>query len=250
MCAQLLRAPDACQAETMPFLYNCIKNIQTSLIGPRCLLCRGPASLDLALCADCRHELPALSRACRGCALPLPDDARTGLCPACVRSPRFDAALAAFAYDEPIRWLVTQLKFNGRLSHARLLGELLAQRVLTSDLDRPEALIPIPLHPAGLRRRGFNQAERIANRLARRLACALDTRALIRLRDTAPQSGLPASQRAANVRDAFGVSRPPPWRHVALVDDVVTTTRTAVAAARPLRAAGVTRIDLYCVARA
>ena len=87
-------------------------------------------------------------------------------CSDCRRRARFDRAVAVVHYAPPIDWLVTRLKFQGRLNHARLLGDLLATRVHAADLDLPDVLVPVPLHPAGYRRRGFNQAERIAARLA------------------------------------------------------------------------------------
>lgn len=232
------------------FFDEWIKDVQFTLVGPRCVLCRAQAPLERELCAGCLGDLPWLGPACGRCALALPADSDTPCCPTCTRTPRFDAAVAAFGYHEPIRWLIGRLKFQARLAHARLLGDLLVERVRRADTARPEALIPIPLHAAGYRRRGFNQAERIAARLARGLERPLAGTLVQRIRDTRRQSELVAAQRAANVRGAFACSRPLPYRHVAIVDDVVTTTQTAAAVARELRAAGATRVDLYCVARA
>ena len=162
--------------------------------------------------------------------------------------------MAAFHYAPPIDWLVTRLKFQGRLNHARLLGDLLAAHITDQSaeqaIDPPDALIPIPLHPTGYRRRGFNQAERIATRLGPALGAPIRSGVLQRVRDTQRQSQLPANQRAANVRDAFEAARRLDDAHIAIVDDVVTTGHTATAAARTLRAAGAAQVDLYCVARA
>ena len=160
--------------------------------------------------------------------------------------------MAAFHYDEPARWLIARLKFNGALAHARVLGDLLGTQIAgaTPESERPDALVPVPLHPAGLRRRGFNQATLIAERLAQALDRPVTPRAAARVRDTPPQRELPAGSRAANVRGAFACRGPSPAAHVAIVDDVVTTTRTAAALADALRRAGAQRITLYCVARA
>lgn len=235
----------------MSFLDEWLKNTQLALLGPRCLLCRAPATLECDLCAPCTHELPWSHHACRYCALTLSEAHDGDLCRTCARTPRFDAAITGFTYDDPIRWLITRLKFDGRLSHARLLGDLLARRIADREPTLPDLLVPVPLHRAGYRRRGFNQAERIARRLSRTLGTPLATADLIeRARDTARQSTLAAHRRAANVRGAFVCPRPLHAEHVAIVDDVVTTGQTATAVADCLRRAGATRVDLYCVARA
>ena len=229
---------------------NWLKTMQIAVFGPRCALCHAPASTERDLCGDCTRDLPYPGRSCRHCALALPRDARVDRCPACVRRPVFDAGVAAFDYREPMRWLIARLKYSARLELARTLGDLLADRVTATGIAMPDALVPVPLHPAGYRRRGFNQAELLARRVARRLERPLAADAIVRIRDTARQSELAASARVANVRGAFVCPRPLTHAHVAIVDDVVTTTRTAAAVAGCLRAAGVARVDLYCVARA
>lgn len=146
--------------------------------------------------------------------------------------------------------MIGGLKYHRHLPHARVLGDLLADQIADSAPPTPDLLAPVPLHPAAFRRRGFNQAERIAARLAHRLGWPLERSAFVRLRDTPRQSTLDAAGRAANVRDAFAARRDLTGRHVALVDDVMTTGRTAGALARCARAAGAASVAVYCVARA
>ena len=234
----------------MSILDEWLKNAQYALLGPRCLLCRAPAALDRELCEACLHELPWLEHACRYCALTLTSADTANVCRSCARKPLFDAAVGTFSYHDPVRWFVTRLKFGGQLAHARLLGDLLGARVLASDLPRPDLLVPVPLHKAGYRRRGFNQAMAIAQRVSRQIDCRIAPEAVTRIRDTGRQSTLPADQRAANVRNAFICTQAIDARHVAIVDDVVTTGQTAAAVAACLKQAGVERVDIYCVARA
>lgn len=114
----------------------------------------------------------------------------------------------------------------------------------------PAVLIPIPLHAARLRRRGYDQALELARPLARQLGLPLVIDVLRRGRETAPQSRLDAAQRRRNLRGAFQVDRStalPP--HVVLVDDVMTTGATLHAAAVALRRAGVARVDAWVCAR-
>lgn len=241
-------------------VYQWLNDAQRLAYPSRCLLCDAPGVAGRDLCAGCADDLPWQSLGCARCALTLPPASATGaqppLCPQCRRrAPPFSAAWTPLRYAWPVDWLITQLKFHARLTHARLFGELMHQHVQQrqSSLSRapfPQALIPVPLHPRRWRERGFNQAAEIAGPLGRALGVAVRHDLVRRTRDTAHQADLPARQRAGNVRAAFAA---PPVRgidHVAIVDDVVTTGATAAALARTLRDAGVANVELWCAARA
>lgn len=234
----------------MAFPYSWLKTAQSALLGPRCVLCHAPAPLALEVCGPCRADLPRLERACVHCALPLQAGVVPDRCTACRRRPRFDRAIAAFHYAAPIDWLIARLKFQRRLHHARLLGDMLGERVVADTQPLAQQLIPVPLHARGYRRRGFNQAERIARRISAITGQPVHADLAVRRRPTEPQSALAAKHRAANVRGAFGVRDKPRADHVAIVDDVMTTAHTAAALARVLHEAGVARVDVYSVARA
>lgn len=194
--------------------------------------------------------MPAIPAPCPTCALPLPDPGAAA-CPACRRGPPLTGiAVAATAYGFPIDSLVQQLKFGGRQPVARVLGDLLADTVRDRyrELTLPSALVPVPLHPARQRQRGFNQAERIAAAAGATLGIPVLRDAVQRLRATPAQSGLDLRQRRRNLRNAFRVTGELP-AHVAIVDDVVTTGSTLLALGRTLHDAGVTRIDAWAVAR-
>lgn len=118
------------------------------------------------------------------------------------------------------------------------------------ETDRPEILIPVPLHPQRWRERGYNQAQEMAQALSSRLAIPIDTQTCVRLHANRPQVGLERDERRLNVRGAFGASRIIPAKHIAILDDVVTTGSTAAEVARVLRQAGAERVDLWAVARA
>jgi len=117
-------------------------------------------------------------------------------------------------------------------------------------LPRPDALVPLPLHRARLRSRGYDQALELSRPLAQAFGLPLLDRALVRRRATPAQSRLDAAARRRNLRGAFdadpAVVLPP---HVAIVDDVVTTGATLHAAARALRRAGAQRVDAWVCAR-
>ncbi len=211
-----------------------------------CLVCGERAGND-DLCPACVRELPWNRCACPRCALPLPAPA-----PACGhcqrRPPPLTETRAAFLYAHPLDRLLPRLKFHRDLAAGRACALHMAEAL--ADAPRPGALVPLPLHPARLRERGFDQALELARPLAKALDLPLLDRALLRVRDTAPQSRLDAPARRRNLRRAFairpGVTLP---AHVALVDDVMTTGATLHAAADTLLRAGVTRVDAWVGAR-
>lgn len=221
------------------------------LLPPTCVLCGAPGTFGLDLCVGCLADLPHNHHACSRCAHPLPwDPQATGVCGACQRQPPpQDASHVPFLYQDAIPSLVVGAKFHGRLNLARLLGLCLARSLRQEGVTRPDIIIPVPLHPQRMRERGYNQALEIARSLSRELAIPVDPSICVRLRDTTPQVGLEREERRRNVRGAFGVIRPVASRHVAILDDVVTTGGTAGEVARVLRQAGTARIDLWAVAR-
>jgi ComF family protein len=210
------------------------------LAPPCCVLCgAGGQWLDepwgLDLCSHCE-------RACaRWQEEPLP----------------FDSAFCLFQYRHPVDQLITRLKFHGELACARVLGTLFAKGWRASGRDLPECVVPLPLHRQRYRERGFCQTTAIARHLATRLRDAhgrrlpVRTDLLRRVRATRAQSGLSAAERAANLRDAFAVGHGAQMpRRLALLDDVLTTGNTAMAAAAAFKAAGVAQVEIWCCARA
>ena len=153
-----------------------------------------------------------------------------------------------FRYEAPLDRLLPRLKFHDDLAAGPLCAGLMAD--VLAAVPRPDVLVPLPLHRARLRSRGFDQTLELARPLARALGLPLRDDLLARARATAPQSRLDAAARRRNLRGAFTArsSRPLP-AHVALVDDVMTTGATLHAAADALLRAGVARVDAWVCAR-
>lgn len=116
------------------------------------------------------------------------------------------------------------------------------------DRSRVELVVPVPLHPARLRARGFNPATTLARAICNPANGRLATGLLVRTRDTPTQTQLGRRQRRDNVRGAFRCTAPPA-QTILLVDDVVTTGSTLEEAAHCLRRAGAKNITALCVAR-
>ena len=223
-----------------------------ALLPPRCLVCQAAGANGHDLCGACAAALPWNDPACARCGLPLP--AGDSVCGTCLRRPPpFAACTAALRYEAPMDRLLPRLKYHGDLAAGALVSALMLQRLrgLPVTDAAPQALVPVPLHPARLGRRGYNQALELARPLGRAFAIPVLPELLRRTRATAAQTELGAEERRANVRGAFalGAGSAVP-AHVALVDDTMTTGATLTECARALQRAGCARIDVWVAARA
>jgi len=155
-----------------------------------------------------------------------------------------------FYFEGVIREAVHRLKYRGRTALAESLGELMAaywvQHSMLADL-----IVPVPLHAARMRERGYNQAALLAREMARRVGLEVDEQTLVRQRATDPQVELNAKQRKENVRDAFSCSSNAlAGKQVLLIDDVCTTGATLEACAVALYTQGVRGVQALTLARA
>ena len=197
-------------------------------------------------CAACDAAMPYLDAPhCPVCALPTP----TGeVCGSCLKQPPlFEQTTAVFGYTFPVDKLIQGMKYGEQLASAHAFAEKLAQRTDKNDL--PDYVIAMPLHPAKLRDRGFNQSVLIAATIARELKLRLLLSACRRVRDTPPQSALPWKERKKNMRDAFCCDADLTGKSVALVDDVLTTGASLNALAEALLKRGAGKISAWVIAR-
>jgi ComF family protein len=230
-----------------PQFVDICKNIKQRLFPLSCLLCgAADAEAENGLCPACLQDLPWLPSAlCPQCALASPN---SEICGHCLRSPpAFDRTLALLGYRHPLDALLQRYKYDHQLSLAHTFATLLQHRLAQSKL--PELLIPMPLHAARLRERGFNQALEIARPLASQLGLPLAAQCCTRIRMTAPQVSLPLKRRIANMRGAFACTEQVAGRHVALLDDVMTTAASLNALAQTVLAAGAIHVECWVVAR-
>jgi ComF family protein len=196
-----------------------------------------------AVCPECWSKLEPIPRPyCPQCGMPAP--VIEGLCGACRRGDHaFDFARSLFLFTDPMRGILHHLKYAGRVSLARPLGRQLRQHLVDEGF-RGAVVVPVPLHRARERQRGFNQAEL----LARHLGLPVARRLLRRRKNTPSQTGLSRSQRTINLSAAFEVRGSAP-ECVIVVDDVYTTGSTVHEIARTLKRAGTSRVEVLTVAR-
>jgi len=146
--------------------------------------------------------------------------------------------------------LLQQLKFHQKLHMATLLGGLMVEALAGRQRAMPECLVPVPLHPARLRERGYNQALELARVMSPCLGIAVDATLCRRGRTTTPQTALDGKERRRNLRGAFEVRSLRTPRTVAIIDDVVTTGTTVSELSRAMRRAGVEVVEVWACARA
>jgi ComF family protein len=218
-----------------------------------CALCGGHALA--AVCADCKRAYVRAVPRCPCCANPTGALDSTRHCGACLaQAPPFDATWAACDYAAPLDSLVLQLKFGAQLALAPWMASVLhgaISSIMHPVPVLPDVVCPVPLGPARLIERGYNQALEVARPLARALGVPVAPQLLHRLRETAPQSGAAPGERRRNVRGAFGVASTFDVRdrHVGVVDDVMSSGHTLAEIAAVLKGAGAARVTNIVFAR-
>ncbi|NVJ50427.1 MAG: ComF family protein [Gammaproteobacteria bacterium] len=240
-------------------LKQCIAAVSASLkrtIEHSCAICG--ISIDITqprLCDACLKVLPRvrsnqLQQLCLCCSEPIAAQTEHGRCGRCLRSPpAIDRLYSVYYYRAPIDRWITQFKFHQDLPLAKWFAEQLVQNLLPSATQNIDSLLAVPLHPARLRQRGFNQSELIAKQVAKMLALPAPRGRIQRIRATAAQSSLPRQRRRSNLRGAFKVQGPL-GNHVVLIDDVYTTGSTVNEIARHLKRHGVQTVQAWVIAHA
>jgi len=236
------------------FADHCLSRL-AALWPSACALCGGAGD---PVCRACTaHYFDPWTARCPRCALRLPGHARDAglLCGQCLqRPPAFDATVVAGDYQAPIDNLVLALKFGKRLALAATLAQLLHQALCARPgFEHPELMTAVPLGRQRLAQRGFNQALEIAKPLAKASAIPLLPRLAQRQRETPAQTLLTPDLRRRNLRHAFMLADDAAerirGRHVAIVDDVVTTGATVGELAAVLKRGGAARVSVLAFAR-
>ncbi len=223
---------------------------------PHCQLCGSGVNLQYEgqLCGACAADFPVNTSACRQCAVPVGElNSGQGVCAQCLKQPpEYELCWSPFVYAQPLEWLIQQLKFNAKLSVAPLLANLMAEQLPYNIYknNKPDVVVPMPLHPRRLKQRGFNQSYLLIKTLAKQLNLPIDLTACRRVIDTPHQTGKNARQRQQNIKNAFTFNNANGYQHVLLFDDVVTTGSSITELTKTIKRSGVERVDVWCLARA
>ncbi len=227
------------------------------LLPPACAGCGGSAGEEVRagegpVCRNCRLRLPRVPLpVCTRCGAPL----GTGMAPSCLECADWPEVLvgahAASLLESPARELVHALKYQGWRGVGDFMGAEMARRA-GMEVRKAHCVVPVPTSRHNLRRRGYNQAEVIAAALAAELGTPL-LDCLERPTQKGTQTALNPMQRRANVSGAFAVAEGfadrLSGRRLLLVDDVITTGATIVAAALALGSGGPRSVIAYAFSR-
>jgi len=235
---------------------NFLRGVASLLYPPSCTICAASVDLDEYLCAECESKVSRIVPPfCNKCSEPFDGAITTTFaCANCAhRTLYFEAAVSAFRSRGIVRHVILNFKY-GRQIHLRHL----VARWLVAAFDderlrerRFDAIVPVPLHPARQRERGFNQAALLAEWVSSHLALPLRA-ALQRIHYTTTQTAFDRSERMQNLRGAFRLRKKADVRNlrVLLIDDVLTTGSTLSECARILREGGAQSVYAATAARA
>ena len=252
-----LEAPSAAASAATPGIVRpVLGRLADLLLPPVCIACRARIGSHGLLCGACFASIDFIAPPiCARLGVPLPYDAGEGaLSAAAIATPPvYDRARAAARYSQTMRELIQSFKYRDRQEGLPLFGRWLSRAgaELFADAD---LIVPVPLYPARLWWRRFNQSAMLAHAVGRLTGIGVDCFVLKRVKRTASQVGLSADQRRRNVAGAFKVDRERAARvkgkKVVVIDDVITTGATAEACARALKRARAARVDVLALARA
>ncbi|MDG3086866.1 phosphoribosyltransferase family protein [Vibrio hannami] len=196
-------------------------------------------------CNYCLRYFVATPR-CQCCGLTTIEN--TEKCGRCLKEPpAWDRLYCISDYQPPISNYISGLKYQHNYQTAFDLTSLLATRIK----EPAPILIPVPLYWKRQVSRGYNQSEVLAYFLSKHLLNSpiITKNVFQRIKSTPPQQGLSLNERKSNLRGAFKMKAPPMEKHVAIIDDVVTTGSTVRHLCNLLLEFEVEKIDIYCICR-
>ena len=237
-------------------LKDLLQGLSHLVYPPHCLVC---STHDTAhppgsgVCPPCRAAI-VFNRPpfCRKCSRYLGISA-TNICKECRNAkPSFDFAWSACLYEDPLKDLIHRFKYGQKTQLRRLFAEMTISFIKEYGLDTQQfdAIVPIPLSATRSRERGYNQAQLLAQELAREFSIPLAQNQLRRIRHTHPQSFLDEKQRWTNIKGAFTIRKLKNFerKNILLIDDLLTTGATASEAARVLKNAGAGTVGVLTLA--
>lgn len=225
------------------------------VVGRRCQFCAAVLehAEEFPLCRSCRALLaPRVGGYCPDCGICYADSATPAYsCLSCrLGTPPWSGVAFHGLYADALRELIQQYKFNHDHGLGLLLGTLIREAWDRHGLPRPDCIVPVPMLPAKVLERGFNQSVELARMLGKVIGLPPLFCGLRKIRDTRAQSSLNRAERHRNVAGAFEAATNLSGQHVLLVDDVMTTGATLTACAKACLAAKARRVDIFFLGRA
>lgn len=227
-----------------------LNKIISFFLPASCALCHvALTSADDNICQECALDIKFLQNTCQSCGQPLEDKIML-ICGQCTNNPPlWQSFFVPMAYNGATRFMVKALKFNRQLSLIKILADRFVKAIKQQDIEKPDYILPVPLHRARLAKRGFNQSFELAKVVGHRLEIPLINNVCRRVKNTTAQTGLSGKDRRQNLKQAFVLQNPKviAQKHIVLFDDVYTTGSTLKELASVCKTAK--RIDVWCIAK-
>ena len=233
---------------------SCLKRIPALLYPPRCPICEKIPPKGFLICSGCYAAITFVSQPyCYSCGKPLENDAQE-LCFDCSRNPKsFNRGFSLAVYNHITKPALSAIKYKNRRQHLLFFVHETLDRYSTLFQSLHfDAILPVPIHPKRMKKRGFNQASLFAFALGKQLAVPVYDSVLIRTINTLPQKNLSPEKRLENLRKAFSLhpelkTGRLPFKRVLLVDDIYTTGATMEAIGGILKQAGVEEVYIFSI---
>ena len=206
---------------------------------------------NYSLCNDCTEKLHWINgRSCRKCGKALQDTYAGNICYDCLMYDHaFDTGLSCVTYGLYERAMVLDFKYKDKPYIGHKLGEIMGDRLLCED-EIFDLIVPIPIHRKRREERGYNQAEILAKKVAKKTGIEYNKSVLKRVKDTSVMRKLSPLERRENLRGAFESSGYARGKSILLIDDIYTTGATADECAKVLKDSGAVSVTIMSFASA
>ena len=225
-----------------------VKNVENMIYPPACPICGKTRVISkgerLDICPWCRDTITYVEEpTCVKCGKVLDDDRE--YCADCMKTEHvYDQAVSLYEYSDGIKQSIYRFKYHNKQEYADIYAKEIAQRCgIVINAWNPDVMIPVPIHASKLKKRGYNQAELIANSLSEIMGIPVDNDCIVRVKKTIPMKELNNIERIKNLQNAFQINHNGiRYSKVLIVDDIYTTGATIDACAKCLKECGVDKV--------
>ncbi|MEW9123757.1 MAG: ComF family protein [Thermotaleaceae bacterium] len=209
-----------------------------------CILCgEGIEKTErYSLCPLCKEQITFVhERTCQQCGKPLEELYLPSECPDCILSNHsFTQGYTCVIYDEEIKRLIYRFKYGKQRYLAYHLAEIMIDKLKEKEVEEIHWVLPVPLHKKRRQAREFNQSEILAKYISREMGWPMDSKNLIRMKDTQTQNQLSKEERKANMKNVFQIVQEDKIKakKILLIDDIYTTGSTLDSCSKVLLRAG------------
>lgn len=217
----------------------------------KCPICEEALKGKEKICRECAKEIKVIKEPkCYQCGRPLLSEEQLYCIDCTHKEHYFERGIAVFEYEDNLQKSLYRFKYKNKREYADFYGYIAAKNCKTQLKEwKIDGIIPVPIHHKRKLKRGYNQAYIFAKAIKKYTGIPIQTKALIRVKNTAPQKGLADEMRYYNLKGAFlvNVEKLKGLKNVLLIDDIYTTGSTVDTCSFILKKAGVKKVYVLCI---